>query len=61
MLVRHKRIKQGDKTQYILPDVDVAYSSRAVTYLSKVEVARGGSLSDRHYHNLPLARRRMLC
>jgi hypothetical protein len=61
MLVRHKRIKRGDEIQYISPDVDVAYSSRAVTYLSEVGVSRGGSLSDWHHYNLPLARRRMLC
>lgn len=61
MQVRHKRIKRGDETQYILADVDVAYSSRAVTYLSEVGVARGSSLSDGHHYNLPLARRRMLC
>jgi hypothetical protein len=58
-LFRHKRIKQRDETQYILPDDDVAYSSRAVTYLSEIGV--GGSLSDGQHYNLPLARRRMLC
>jgi hypothetical protein len=60
MLVRHKRIKRGDETHYILPDLDVAYSSRAVTYLSEVGVAREGSLSDGHHYNLPLATRRIL-
>jgi hypothetical protein len=47
-------IKRRDETQYILPDIRVAYSSRAVTYLSEV------GLSDR-YCNLPLVRRRKLC
>jgi hypothetical protein len=60
MLVRHIRIKQGDETQYILPDVNVAYLLIAVTYLSEVGVVRGGLLSDGHYYNLPLARCHML-
>ena len=54
MLFRHKHIKRRDKTQYILPDVCVAYSSRAVTYLSEVGLSDG-------YCNLPLARRRKFC
>jgi hypothetical protein len=40
-LFRHKRIIQRHKTQYILPDNDVVYSSRAVTYLLEIAVARG--------------------
>lgn len=40
-LFRHKRIVRGDETQYILPDDNVAYSSRAVTYLFEIAVARG--------------------
>jgi hypothetical protein len=60
-LFRHRRIKRRDETQYILPDDDVAYSSRAVTYLSEIGVARRGSLINEQHHNLPLARRRMLC
>jgi hypothetical protein len=40
-LFRHKRITRGVETQYILPDDDVAYSSRAVTYLLELAVARG--------------------
>jgi hypothetical protein len=54
MLFRHKHIKRRDETQYILPDVCVAYSSRAVTYLSEVGLSDG-------YCNLPLARRRKFC
>jgi hypothetical protein len=60
-LFRRKRIKQRDKTQYILPNDDVACSSRAVTYLLEIGVARRGSLSDGQRYNLPLARRCMLC
>ena len=61
MLFRYKRITRRNETQSILPDVDVAYSLKAVTYLSEVGVAWGGSFSDGQYYNLPLARRRKLC
>jgi hypothetical protein len=60
-LFRHKRIKRRDETQYILPNDDVVYLLRAVTYLLEIGVARRGSLIDGQHYNLPLARRRMLC
>jgi hypothetical protein len=41
MLFRHERITQGVKTRYIIPDNNVAYSSRAVTYLLELAVVRG--------------------
>jgi hypothetical protein len=61
VLSRHKHIARVDKTDDILPDVNVVYSSSAVTYLSEIGVAKGGSLSDRRQYALPVARRRMLC
>jgi hypothetical protein len=61
VLSGHKHIARGDKTNDILPDANIVYLSRAVTYLLEIGVAKGGSLSDRHQYALPVARRRMLC
>lgn len=47
-LSRYKHIARVDKIDDILPDVNIVYLSRAVTYLLEVGVAKGGSLSDRH-------------
>jgi hypothetical protein len=38
---RHNCTIRGDETQYIIPDDNPAYSSRAVTYLLEIAVARG--------------------
>jgi hypothetical protein len=48
VLSRYKHTARVDKTNDILPDINVLYSSRAVTYSSEIGVAKGGSLSDRH-------------
>jgi hypothetical protein len=40
-LLRHNCTIRGDETQYIIPDDNPAYSSRAVTYLLEIAVARG--------------------
>jgi hypothetical protein len=60
-LFKHQRLGRGSKLDDILPDVNVVYSSRAVTLLSEVGVDKKGSLSDEHYYTLPVARRRILC
>jgi hypothetical protein len=60
VLSRHKHIARVDKTDDLLPDVNVVYSSSAVTYLLEIGVAKRGSLSDRCKYALPVARRRML-
>jgi hypothetical protein len=38
---RHNCTIRGDETQYIIPDDNPAYSSRAVTYLLEIAIARG--------------------
>jgi hypothetical protein len=40
-LLRHNCTIRGDETQYIIPNDNPVYSSRAVTYLLEIAVARG--------------------
>jgi hypothetical protein len=41
ILLRHNCTIRGDKTQYIIPDDNPVYSSRAVTYLLEIAVTKG--------------------